>query len=43
MIGIFLDTEANGLDFNKHSIIEISFILMELLTGKSLKNTLRLY
>jgi oligoribonuclease len=34
MIGIFLDTEANGLDFNKHSVIEISFILMELLTGK---------
>jgi oligoribonuclease len=36
MIGIFLDTEANGLDWTKHGVIEISFILMELKTGKML-------
>lgn len=33
MLGIFLDTEANGLDWQIHCMIEISFILLDLKTG----------
>lgn len=36
MIGIFLDTEANGLDWRVHQMIELSFILVDLKTGKQL-------
>lgn len=35
MLGIFLDTEANGLDSNKHKIIEIAFKIVDLSTGKT--------
>jgi oligoribonuclease len=34
MLGIFLDTEANGLDFKKHKIIEIAYKIIDLLTGE---------
>lgn len=34
--GIFLDTETNGLDWNKHQILEIAFILVDLATGKQI-------
>ncbi len=33
MLGIFLDTEANGLDWKIHCMIEISFILIDLKTN----------
>lgn len=36
MIGIFLDTETNGLDVHKHKILEISFQMIDLVTGKLL-------
>ena len=36
MIGIFLDTETNGLDPQKHLPIEIAFQLIDLKTGKLL-------
>ncbi|MBM3193563.1 MAG: 3'-5' exonuclease [Chlamydiae bacterium] len=34
MLGIFLDTEANGLDWQIHCMIEISFIVVDLKTGE---------
>lgn len=34
MLGIFLDTETNGLDWTCHTILEISFIIKNLITGK---------
>ena len=33
MKGIFLDTETNGLDWERHSILEIAFIVLNLGTG----------
>jgi len=36
MIGIFLDSETNGLNPSKHHILEIAFKLVELTTGKVL-------
>ncbi len=33
MIGIFLDTETNGLDFHSNRIIEIAFKLIDLFNG----------
>ncbi len=34
MLGIFLDTEANGLNFQKHRIIEIAFQIIDVFTGE---------
>lgn len=34
MLGVFLDTETNGLDWSKHSILEIAFIIIDVKTGK---------
>ncbi len=34
MLGIFLDTEANGLDAKKHKIIEIAFKIVDLSSGQ---------
>ncbi len=39
MLGIFLDTETNGLNFHKHRIIEIAFQIVDVLTGE-IKDTL---
>ncbi|MEK7339553.1 MAG: 3'-5' exonuclease [Candidatus Rhabdochlamydia sp.] len=33
MLGIFLDTETNGLNSQKHKIIEIAFQIIDLTTG----------
>jgi len=33
MLGIFLDTETNGLDVRKHHIIEIAYKIIDLQTG----------
>lgn len=33
MLGVFLDTETNGLNPQKHKIIEIAFQIVDLLTG----------
>lgn len=33
MLGIFLDTETNGLNPQKHKIIEIAFQIIDLITG----------
>ena len=38
MIGIFLDTEANGLDWQIHKMIELSFILVDLKSGKQIES-----
>ncbi|QZA58636.1 3'-5' exonuclease [Candidatus Rhabdochlamydia porcellionis] len=38
MLGIFLDTETNGLNPQKHKIIEIAFQIIDLITG-SCKNS----
>ncbi len=34
MLGVFLDTEANGLNATKHKVIEIAFKIIQLTTGK---------
>lgn len=34
MKGIFLDTETNGLNLHKHVLVEIAFVIVDLLTGK---------
>ncbi len=34
MLGIFLDTETNGLDPQKHRVLEIAFKLIDLYTGE---------
>lgn len=34
MLGIFLDTEANGLNYKKHKLIEIAFRILDLETGE---------
>lgn len=36
MLGVFLDTEASGLNANKHKILEIAFQIVDLKTGKVL-------
>ncbi len=36
MLGIFLDTETNGLNWSKHVILEIAFIIKNLNTGKTI-------
>lgn len=36
MIGIFLDTETSGVDWNHHEILEIAFSLIDLATGSLL-------
>lgn len=35
MLGIFLDTETNGLDAKKHKILEIAFKIIDLMSGKT--------
>lgn len=37
MLGIFLDTETNGLNFNKHTILDIAFEIVDLRDGKILE------
>ena len=34
MLGIFLDTETNGLNAQRHRILEIAFQLLDVSTGK---------
>lgn len=34
MLGIFLDTETNGLDYSKHRIVEIAFRILNMKTGE---------
>ena len=34
MLGIFLDTEASGLDAKKHKILEVAFKIVDLSTGE---------
>lgn len=36
MKGIFLDTETNGLDWTRHQILEIAFVLIHLGTGEEI-------
>ncbi|MBM3201735.1 MAG: 3'-5' exonuclease [Chlamydiae bacterium] len=38
MLGIFLDTETNGLDFSIHNILEIAFVIMDLRTNTVLES-----
>ncbi len=38
MLGIFLDTETNGLNPFKHKTIEIAFEIVDLLTGRCLES-----
>ena len=38
MLGIFLDTETNGLDPFKHRVLEIAFKVVDLSTGEELKS-----
>ncbi len=33
MLGIFLDSETNGLNFRKHRVIEIAYQIIDVLTG----------
>jgi DNA polymerase-3 subunit epsilon/oligoribonuclease len=42
MIGVFLDTETNGLDPALHNILEIAFQVIDLQTGKLLESYDRL-
>lgn len=34
MLGIFLDSEANGLNYRKHKIIELAFRIIDIETGE---------
>lgn len=34
MLGIFLDTETNGLNAQKHKVIEVAFEIIDVLTGE---------
>lgn len=34
MLGVFLDTEASGLDAKKHKILEVAFKIVDLSTGE---------
>ena len=36
MLGVFLDTETNGLDFSVHKVIDIAYFIIDLDTGKEL-------
>ena len=36
MLGIFLDTETNGLSLLKHKVIEIAFEIVDMMTGEVL-------
>jgi oligoribonuclease len=36
MLGIFLDTETNGLNFKKHTILDIALQIVDLKSGKTL-------
>ena len=38
MLGIFLDTETNGLNPYKHRILEIAFRVIDLLSGETLQS-----
>jgi DNA polymerase-3 subunit epsilon/oligoribonuclease len=33
VLGIFLDSETNGLNFKKHRILEIAFVIVDVLNG----------
>jgi oligoribonuclease len=33
VLGIFLDTETNGLNFHKHRVLEVAFQIVDILTG----------
>lgn len=34
MLGIFLDSETNGLNFQRHRILEIAFVIVDVLNGE---------
>jgi oligoribonuclease len=34
VLGIFLDTETNGLNFHKHRVLEIAYKIIDLFTGE---------
>jgi len=36
VLGVFLDSETNGLDWTTHVILEISFIIKNLITGEKI-------
>ncbi|MCH9811311.1 3'-5' exonuclease [bacterium] len=36
MLGVFLDTETNGLDWSVHSILEIAFVIINVKTGEKI-------
>lgn len=38
MLGIFLDSETNGLNYKKHKILEIAFKIVNLQTGATLES-----
>ena len=38
MIGVFLDTETNGLNSQVHKILEIAFKIVDLITGEEKEN-----
>lgn len=38
MLGVFLDTETNGLDHTIHNILEIAFQIVDLTTGEVLES-----
>jgi DNA polymerase-3 subunit epsilon/oligoribonuclease len=37
LFGVFLDTETNGLNYKEHSILEIAFMVVDLINGSTLK------
>lgn len=37
MLGIFLDTETNGLDPQKHRVLEVAFKIIDLYAGEEIK------
>jgi len=38
LLGVFLDSETNGLDWSKHVILELSFVIKNLLTGETVES-----
>jgi oligoribonuclease len=36
LLGVFLDTETNGLDWSKHTILEIAFVIIDMTSGVQL-------
>lgn len=38
MLGVFLDTETNGLNFYKHRVLEIAYKIIDLYTGKEVSS-----